>query len=540
MAAPGAVAFNDIMDHEDSFVTILVAFGLTNTAAQRFADDFATARSIISVSSQDVKDVIHSLNKTYRHHRTNNLRCYIKASQQNHILAFRKWAIFAIRDAQAEYDVNTVGEFDLAWITSICEEYNMDDPEPTSQSTSLSVSVDKFDGSNWYEVKSQFIALMSTRIGQAGLPLTYLIRKERLTWEDSEEITSLQERRMATKLHEGTAFEVDNRELYRILLQTFSSTTLEDTIKTEQRSQSGLAAWNKIIRNVEGASFHSELKREADALISKAFFDPNRAFTFSQYFSVHTKAHEMFAAANAPTAEWKKIEDFMKGIKCSALHNDYRMLKDRPEYVESFAAFYNKLNENYRMLCQQGIITPANPHKRRISELESDYSSRGRGNGRGRGRFSYPNRGRGRGAGRGFGRGRGHGRGRGRGRNHTSSQSVDLSCLPRDLDLNNLSFENNTWWGFTQQQRDTINALRRIRNNSRQTQSTIVSQNQDDASSIGTNSQRFVYEVNVPTPVLPPPPSTEPVQPPSGNPSSNNSKRSTPASSAGQAFGRRN
>ena len=99
MAAPGAAAFNDIMDHEDAFVTILVAFGFANTAAQRLVDDFATARSIISVGSQNVKDVIHRLNKNYRHHRTNNLRCYIKASQQNHILAFRKWAIFAVRDA---------------------------------------------------------------------------------------------------------------------------------------------------------------------------------------------------------------------------------------------------------------------------------------------------------------------------------------------------------------------------------------------------------------------------------------------------------
>ena len=534
MAAPGAVAFNDIMDHEDSFMTILEAFGLSNTAAQRFTDDFATARNIISVSSQDIKDVIHSINKTYRHHRTANLRCYIKASQQNHILAFRKWATFAIRDAQARYDVNTVGEFDLDWITSICEEYMLDDPEPTSQSTALSVSVSKFDGTNWYEVKSQFVALVSTRIGQAGLPLSYLIRKVRKSWEDSEEITSLQERRMATKLHEGTTFEVDNRELYRILLQTFASTTLEDTIKTEQRSQSGTAAWAKVINNVEGASFHSELKREADALISKVYFDPNRAFTFSQYFAVHTKAHEMFAAANAPVAEWKKIEDFMKGIRCSALHNDYRMIKDRPEYVESFTAFYNKLNENFRMLCQQGIVKPANPNKRRISELGTDYSSRGhgRGRGRGRGRGGRFNRGSGRG-------GRGFGRGRGRGRNGNASQ-VDLSCLPKNLDLNNLSFEDATWWGFTQHQRDAINALRQMRNNARQTQSTTSTSNQDDVSSIGNNSQRFVYEINVPTPTLPPPPATtEPIQPPSSNNSSKNAKHSTSASNAGQAFGRR-
>ena len=122
---------NDIMDYEDSFVTILVALCLTNTATQRFVDDFVTTRSIISINSQDVRDVICSLNKYYRHHRTNNLRCYDKASKQNRILVFRKWAIFSVRDAQAKYDVNIVGEFDLDWIKFICEEYNMDDPEPT-------------------------------------------------------------------------------------------------------------------------------------------------------------------------------------------------------------------------------------------------------------------------------------------------------------------------------------------------------------------------------------------------------------------------
>ena len=76
------------------------------------------------------------------------------------------------------------------------------------------------------------------------------------------------------------------------------------------------------------------------------FFDPDKMFSFEKYFDKHVYVHAVFTETGAPLAEWKKIEDFMKGIKCTHIQNDYRQIKDLPQYA-TFTAFYSKTNMNY-------------------------------------------------------------------------------------------------------------------------------------------------------------------------------------------------
>ena len=84
-------------------------------------------------------------------------------------------------------------------------------PDAMPQSTAFSVIMMTFDGTNWHDVKAKVIALLTTRVGTSGIPLTYLIRKTRQTWEDTEQMTNLQEIRIVTKVHKGNTFELDNR-----------------------------------------------------------------------------------------------------------------------------------------------------------------------------------------------------------------------------------------------------------------------------------------------------------------------------------------
>ena len=200
----------------------------------------------------------------------------------------------------------------------------------------------------------------------------------------------------------------------------------------------------------------------------------------------------------------------MKNIKCSVLQNDYRAIKDTPQY-QNFTAFYNKMNENYCTLIQQGLLKPVSIFKRKISQVDTSDGGRGRGRG---------------------GRGRGQGSGRrGRGRGGRGHASVDLSCLPRELDLQNLnSFTNEQWYGFSQEQRQAIWALRKIHRGN----------NKDDVSLLGQGSfkresnTRQVYQL-VQMPPLPPAPyNYSPPQPPN-QPHNEVSTRST---NAGSAFSR--
>lgn len=156
-----------------------------------------------------------------------------------------------------------------------------------------------------------------TRTGNSGIPLTYLVRAVTLSWEDTENTTNLQERRIATKVHKGHTYKLDNRELYHILMDTFTSTTLDNIVRTHQKHKNGLAAWKAILANVEGAKYASGLKRQGYQIIDGAFFDPTKNFTFEKYFDKHVKSHKLHAAAMSPVLEWRKIDQFMKYIKCS-------------------------------------------------------------------------------------------------------------------------------------------------------------------------------------------------------------------------------
>ncbi len=186
----------NLMDNIQSFGTILLNFSLSARAKDRLTEDYPTANDLMASNVAQIKSVVTNQNKMYRSHATANQRCYINTSQLNRILAFYRWTTFAIKDAHAEYDVASVAAFDLNWINSIVDKYNIKDPEVTPQSTTFSVTIPVFNGTNWHDVKAKLIALLNTRTGNSGIPLTYLVRDVAMSWEDTEHMVNLQERRI--------------------------------------------------------------------------------------------------------------------------------------------------------------------------------------------------------------------------------------------------------------------------------------------------------------------------------------------------------
>jgi len=188
----------NMMEDIQSFGQILNNFGLTARAKNRLTEDFPTANDLMASNVEQIKSVVANQNKMYRSHSTAAQRCYINTAQLNRILAFYRWTIFAIKDAQAEYNAaSSANAFDLAWINSIVDTYNMKDPEVTAQSTAFSVTIPTFHGTNWHDVKAKMVALLNTRVGNSGIPLTYLVREAKYSWEDTETMPNLQERRRA-------------------------------------------------------------------------------------------------------------------------------------------------------------------------------------------------------------------------------------------------------------------------------------------------------------------------------------------------------
>ena len=116
---------------------------------------------------------------------------------------------------------------------------------------------------------------------------------------------------------------------------------------------------------------------------------------------------------------------------------------------------------------------------------------------------------------------------------------VNMSALPPNIDLNDLSFPDDEWYAFSQASRDAISALRRLRNGGcgrghgryGDGVSTI------DTSTTGTNNERQIFQLVQ----LPPTPTSAAPIPPNDIPAENiqhhggNDTRST---DAGSAFGR--
>ena len=181
-----AAAFTNIMDDAQSFITILGSqiagtdgFGLSARGVTVFTADYKTARDLMDSDEKSIKQVIKNVNSTYRDHNTANRRCYINAVMTKRIVAFYHWTTYAIKEGGASYDVNLVDVFDRNWINTIMESYTMEKAEVTSQSTAFSVSVVKYTGTNWFDVRGQIIQLMSTRIGNAGILLSYILRDKK-------------------------------------------------------------------------------------------------------------------------------------------------------------------------------------------------------------------------------------------------------------------------------------------------------------------------------------------------------------------------
>ena len=148
MAQAAGSQFADMMDSDQSFETILTSFGITQRATNRLTEDYVTANDLMASNVEHIKSVVNLQNKMYRRHATALHRCYINTAQLNRILEFYKWTVYAIKDTHAEYNEKNYTAFDLTWINSIIDSYNMKEPETTPQSTAFSVIIPTLDRTN--------------------------------------------------------------------------------------------------------------------------------------------------------------------------------------------------------------------------------------------------------------------------------------------------------------------------------------------------------------------------------------------------------
>ena len=102
--------------------------------------------------------------------------------------------------------------------------------------------------------------------------------------------------------------------------------------------------------------------------------------------------------------------------------------------------------------------------------------------------------------------------------------NVKIQCLPNNLNLNDLSFPDEEWYAFTEEQRNSITALRRLRNqgniNNRGGNGGDDISSLGDTSSLQDNSGMHLYQLVQ----LPPAPNGGVPIAPNGNSGTNNNE----------------
>ena len=77
-----------------------------------------------------MEEVIKNINSAYRNNSVVNRRCYINTIKSKRIIAFYRSSLYVMKEKEAEYDANTVHEYDFEWINLVLNFYTIETPSP--------------------------------------------------------------------------------------------------------------------------------------------------------------------------------------------------------------------------------------------------------------------------------------------------------------------------------------------------------------------------------------------------------------------------
>jgi hypothetical protein len=146
-----------------------------------------------------------------------------------------------------------------------------------------------------------------------------------------------EERLIATTVHAGAHYDLDNRTLYdeiKILVVDGSGWSF---IKKFDKTRDGRSAILALKAQAEGLS--ARLTRKAKAYASRAsatYHGEHRGFTFDNYIAIHQEAHNELLDLDEPVSESKKVTDFLKGIQDALLQIGKTVVLADPKKMGDF------------------------------------------------------------------------------------------------------------------------------------------------------------------------------------------------------------
>ena len=214
--------------------------------------------------------------------------------------------------------------------------------------------------------------------GAALCPLAYLIREHSEVTEEIAEIDfdTDDARLIATTLHSGEHFDIDNVTLYEELKPLVVDGPGWGFIKKFDKTKDGRGAVLALKAQAEGQSATFTRKSKAYATLASASYRGlRRGFTYDNYVRVHQDAHNELLELNEPVPESKKVTDFLRGIQDSALQNGKDFALGDPAKMATFEACQQYLGT---LILNRGIQAKS---ERNVSSVHRNGQGGSTGNG---------------------------------------------------------------------------------------------------------------------------------------------------------------
>ena len=357
----------------NQFRTALGRIGINVATRNAIAENgFTTILDLITVQDEDLDKLPKHLDAWRNPAAAPGLQVRIPFVSLTKLKAMRYWVL---AQRCVGVDEPRAADFTDAVLQEVLARIKADkDYKKATQDTDITKPSKLTDLAKWTKFWELFTTYLGRVQGAALIPLSYLIREhDEVTPELREaEYATMQERLIATTALNGTHFELDNRTLYDEFKPLVVDGPGWSFIKKFDRTKNGRGAVLALKSQAEGTSAKLTRKQTAYAsLASSTYLGPRKGFTFANYVTLHQTAHNELLDLDEPVSESKKVTDFLKGIRDSALNTGKSIVLGDPAKLGNFEECQQYLSTIVQNMAAQS------KSERHISSVSMDGGNKG-------------------------------------------------------------------------------------------------------------------------------------------------------------------
>ena len=200
--------------------------------------------------------------------------------------------------------------FNANALTQAMEDYQIDYEESKRESDAQMPS--KFVYDEWVDWQQSVITYLKNKKGVRNIPLYYIIRKEPCTIpiDEMQPIDEI----MYNAPHQGRAYDVDNKEVHRLIDELTNGTDASDWIKSFRRSRNGKGAWDGLCGHYDGPAEGDKRITVARSNIKQAFYKNEQIFSFEKYSTRLKRAFDTLRQYQQPKSDKEEVEILLNNI----------------------------------------------------------------------------------------------------------------------------------------------------------------------------------------------------------------------------------